>query len=53
MGTVFNCSGCTGLIKFSLVHPDEMRKDFLAGGKGGDGGAVLKLFGSEDVWKNC
>jgi len=50
MGTVFNCSGCSGLIKFTLVHPDEMRKDFLAGGKG-DGGAVaqvvsvLKMYG--------
>lgn len=27
--TVFNCSGCTGLIKFSLVQPDELGGDLV------------------------
>jgi CRP/FNR family cyclic AMP-dependent transcriptional regulator len=47
---VFNCSGCTGLIKFSLVQSDESGKD-VSGGNG-DGGAaaqvdstVLKTYG--------
>jgi CRP/FNR family cyclic AMP-dependent transcriptional regulator len=46
-GTVFNCSGCTGLIKFSLVQPDES-KDDLSGGGGAVAqidSAVLKMYG--------
>ncbi len=52
--TVFNCSGCTGLIKFSLIRPNEPKNDiFLDSNGGNDGGiavaqidsAVLKIYG--------
>lgn len=49
-GKVFNCSGCTGLIKFSLVQPDEPRDDLSGGSNGGGSLAkidsvVLEMFG--------
>jgi CRP/FNR family transcriptional regulator, cyclic AMP receptor protein len=32
--TIFNCSGCQGLIKFSLVPPDTIRRVTATGGAG-------------------
>ncbi|MCP4339934.1 MAG: DUF4388 domain-containing protein [Desulfobulbaceae bacterium] len=48
--TVFNCSGCTGLIKFSLVEPDVSIADLSGGRKDGQAvakidSAVLKMYG--------
>lgn len=39
--TVFNCSGCTGLIKFSLVEPDVPIADLS--GESKDGRAVAQV----------
>jgi CRP/FNR family cyclic AMP-dependent transcriptional regulator len=48
--TVFNCSGCTGLIKFSLVEPDVPIADLSVDSKDGRAvaqidSAVLKMYG--------
>lgn len=32
--SVFNCSGCKGLIKFSLVHPEAIQQVTATGGSG-------------------
>ncbi len=48
-GTVFNCSGCTGLIKFSLVQPDESKGEVFESNGGGAAAqvdsAILKMYG--------
>lgn len=40
-GTVFNCSGCNGLIKFSLIQADELKD--VSFGDNGRGGAVAQI----------
>lgn len=37
---VFNCSGCTGLIKFALLQPDEVGDELKGDSSGGTAGAV-------------
>ncbi len=50
-GKIFNCSGCTGLIKFSLVQPDA-REEFFLGNSGAAGAvpradaSLLKTYGT-------
>lgn len=49
--TVFNCSGCTGLIKFSLLAKDEPVTEETADSNGGGavakvGGTVLEQYGN-------
>ncbi len=47
--TIFNCSGCTGLIKFSLVQPDASNNvliDDIGGGAAAQiDSAILKMYG--------
>jgi CRP-like cAMP-binding protein len=50
-GTIFNCSGCTGLIKFSLMQKADELKDDASGGNRRESivahidSAVLKMHG--------
>lgn len=50
-GKIFNCSGCTGLIKFSLAEPAVQARPFL-GNRGGAGAvprnnvSLLKTYGN-------